>query len=143
VRDADNSGLSRNSDETIKDYFKRLMERYTVLANFYNSHAIRKRTFEYHCVKQREMDRVINASISMVGLRPHQKVKRKQRIYVGIGTGDFDATGSLHTSFLEYFVKKARPLGITILGVDEYFTSQKCVRCHEFTESLSMRAKNA
>jgi transposase len=77
----------------------------------------------------------------MVGLRPHQKVKKKQRIYVGIGTGDFDATGLLHISFLKYFVRKAKPLGMTILGVDEYFTSQKCVRCHEFTESLSMRAK--
>ncbi|KAI3655354.1 hypothetical protein MP638_005079, partial [Amoeboaphelidium occidentale] len=141
VRDAENCGLSRNSDETITIYFNRMMERYSVLANFYNSHAIRKRTFEYHCAKQREMDRVFNALISMVGLKPHQKVKKKQRIYVGIGTGDFDATGSLHTSFLEYFVRKARPLGITILGVDEYFTSQKCVRCHEFTESLSMRAK--
>jgi transposase len=77
----------------------------------------------------------------MVGLRPHQKAKKKQRIYVDIGTGDFDATGLLHISFLEYFVRKAKPLGITILGVDEYFTSQKFVRCHEFVESLSMRAK--
>ncbi|KAI3660553.1 hypothetical protein MP638_001010, partial [Amoeboaphelidium occidentale] len=141
VRDAENCGLSRLPDETITKYFNRIMERYTVLANFYNSHAIRKRTFEYHCAKQREMDRVFNALTSMVGLKPHQKVKKKQRIYVGIGTGDFGATGSLHTSFLEYFVRKARPLGITILGVDEYFTSQKCVRCHELTESLSMRAK--
>jgi hypothetical protein len=71
VRDAENSGLSRTSDETIKDYFNRIMERYTVLANFYNSHTVRKRTFEYHCAKQREMDRVFNALISMVGLKPH------------------------------------------------------------------------
>ncbi|KAI3657293.1 hypothetical protein MP638_002233 [Amoeboaphelidium occidentale] len=88
------------------------------------------------------MDRVLNALISMVGLKPNQKVKGNKRIYVGVGTGDFDSTGSFHTSFLKYFVRKAKPMGLTILGVDEYFTSQKCVRCHDFTESLSMRAKH-
>ncbi|KAI3656805.1 hypothetical protein MP638_004182 [Amoeboaphelidium occidentale] len=87
------------------------------------------------------MDRVLNALISMVGLKPHQKVKKKQRIYVGVGTGDFDPNGSFHTSFLKYFIRKVKPMGLTILGVDEYFTSQKCVRCHDFTESMSMRAK--
>ncbi|KAI3655972.1 hypothetical protein MP638_002310, partial [Amoeboaphelidium occidentale] len=79
--------------------------------------------------------------ISMVGLKPNQKVKGNKRIYVGVGTGDFDSNGSFHTSFLKYFVRKAKQMGLTILGVDEYFTSQKCVRCHEFTDSLSMRAK--
>jgi hypothetical protein len=42
---------------------------------------------------------------------------------------------------LKYFIKKAKPLGLPMLGVDEYFTSQKCVRCHDFTQSMSMKAK--
>jgi hypothetical protein len=37
----------------------------------------------------------------MVGLKLHQKVKKKHRMYDGIETGDFDATGSLHISFFE------------------------------------------
>ncbi|KAI3659068.1 hypothetical protein MP638_002087 [Amoeboaphelidium occidentale] len=141
LRDAENSVVGQVTEESDEIYFTRIMERYSTISLFYNSHAVRKRSFEYQCAMQREMDSVFYALISMVGLKPNQKVKGNKRIYVGVGTGDFDSTGSFHTSFLKYFVRKAKPMGLTILGVDEYFTSQKCVRCHDFTESLSMRAK--
>ena len=53
--------------------------------------------------------------------------------------GDFESSKSRHVMFVRYLIRKLRPLGYTIVGVNEYFTSKKCPFCEEFVEMHAMR----
>jgi hypothetical protein len=63
LKDAEKSVVEQGTEESDLNYFNRIMERYSTISQFYNSHAVRKRRFEYQCAMQREMDRVFNALI--------------------------------------------------------------------------------
>ncbi|KAF8941759.1 hypothetical protein BGZ47_007227 [Haplosporangium gracile] len=69
-----------------------------------------------------------------------------ERVVVCIGLVNFNSRTSLpfkHTKLMRHFVKRARPLGVAIVGRNEYFTSTKCPQqdCGEFLQSLHNRSK--
>ncbi|TPX39844.1 hypothetical protein SeLEV6574_g06957 [Synchytrium endobioticum] len=59
-----------------------------------------------------------------------------KNVIVAIGMGDFSSNKSRHVMFIRYLIRKLRPLGYTIVGVNEYFTSKKCPCCQEFVETI-------
>ncbi|TPX41630.1 hypothetical protein SeMB42_g05496 [Synchytrium endobioticum] len=62
-----------------------------------------------------------------------------KQVIVAIGMGDFSSAKSRHVMFIRYLIRKLRPLGYTIVGVNEYFASKKCPCCQEFVEMPAMR----
>ncbi|KAF9286133.1 hypothetical protein BGZ88_009223 [Linnemannia elongata] len=61
---------------------------------------------------------------------------------IGIGLGQFSTRSglsSLHSSFLMYFIQKARSLGYLVVGLNEYYTSKKCPACGSFVVQVDIR----
>ncbi|TPX42781.1 hypothetical protein SeMB42_g04997 [Synchytrium endobioticum] len=75
--------------------------------------------------------------------KPGESMGRKlpdgKKVIVAIGMCDFSSTQSRHVMFIRYLIRKLRPLGYTIVGVNEYYTSKKCPCCTEFVEMPAMR----
>ncbi|KAG0064302.1 hypothetical protein BGZ92_005802 [Podila epicladia] len=71
----------------------------------------------------------------MVGGSIGAEKKDDDKVIIGIGLGNFKSMSrllSLHGTFMTYFVKKAHSLGYLVLGVNEYYTSKKCLKCEKF-----------
>ncbi|TPX47788.1 hypothetical protein SeMB42_g03199 [Synchytrium endobioticum] len=66
------------------------------------------------------------------------KLSGGKKVIMAIGMGDFSSTKSRHVMFIRYLICKLRPLGYTIVGVNEYYTSKKCPCCEEFVEMPAM-----
>ncbi|TPX52064.1 hypothetical protein SeMB42_g01653 [Synchytrium endobioticum] len=75
----------------------------------------------------------------MVGESMGHKLSGGKQVIVAIGMGDFSSNKSRHVMFIRYLIRKLRPLGYTIVGVNEYYTSKKCPCCMEFVEMPAMR----
>ncbi|TPX44342.1 hypothetical protein SeLEV6574_g04542 [Synchytrium endobioticum] len=57
------------------------------------------------------------------------KLPDNKKVIVAIGLGESETKNSRHIGFTRYLIRKLKPLGYTIVGVDEYYTSQKCPCC--------------
>ena len=88
---------------------------------------------------KRELDRSINALLKMIHCSVRQKYRGRHAV-VALGNAEFsgDPT-SLHKKFAQYFGKKLKSLGIPIVLVNEYRTSQVCPRCSSQVEHPKMR----
>ena len=131
-----------DSDGPVSEKWIKWFDRYDKLSAFYNSTAVMKRRWDLEKALRGEYDRAVSGIMSMVGVdwsRP--TLNDQNRVLFVVGTGKFGSTNSLHTSFSEYFIKKVTSLGYRVLGVDEYFTSQKCPCCKQQTESIGIRVK--
>ncbi|KAF9131324.1 hypothetical protein BGW39_001935 [Mortierella sp. 14UC] len=61
---------------------------------------------------------------------------------IGVGLGKFSiksGLSSLDSTFLSFFVQKARSLGHLVVGLNEYYTSKKCPCCGLFVAQITMR----
>ena len=63
------------------------------------------------------------------------------RFINGFGNAAFQFGANPHSSFETFAVQGLQSLGLT-MALDEYFTFQKCPRCHDFVESVGMRVKH-
>ncbi|TPX50126.1 hypothetical protein SeLEV6574_g01084 [Synchytrium endobioticum] len=77
--------------------------------------------------------------VNMVDESMGHKLSGDKQVIVAIGMGDFSSAKSRHVMFIRYLIRKLRPLGYTIVGVNEYYTSKKCPCCQEFVEMPAMR----
>ncbi|KAF9992821.1 hypothetical protein BGZ79_002596 [Entomortierella chlamydospora] len=71
------------------------------------------------------------SGLRMVGGSTSEKRKSRFRSTSGLS--------SLHGTFEDYFIHKARPLGYVVVGIREYYTSKKWPMCRKFvcqTESI-------
>ncbi|KAG0195786.1 hypothetical protein BGX28_000635, partial [Mortierella sp. GBA30] len=107
------------------------------LDNFYNSNNFRfkRRKMYARAARKEEYYRLTDALLRMVGGSIGAKKKDEDKVVIGIGLGDFQSTSrlsSLDGTFMGYFIQKARSLGYLVVGVNEYYTSQKCPTCQKF-----------
>ncbi|KAF9991424.1 hypothetical protein BGZ80_009138, partial [Entomortierella chlamydospora] len=61
----------------------------------------------------------------MVGGTIGEKRKPENKVIIGIGLGDFKSNiklSSLHDTFGNFFINKARVLGYLVVGVNEFYT---------------------
>ncbi|KAG0294208.1 hypothetical protein BGZ98_001851, partial [Dissophora globulifera] len=109
----------RGPDASIEQYVQQLemVERH--LSNFYNgSNRLYQR--------------------GSIGARRDEK----NMAVIGVGLGQFSSCSrlsSLHTSFQRFFVPLARSLGYIVIGVNEFYPSKKCPRCHVFVAQRTIR----
>jgi hypothetical protein len=80
---------------------------------------------------------MVEEVVGLLGLSSSGRNAREKldtaAICVGTRPEDFSSSvggsPSLHTVFEKHLVRKLRGLGVTVLGVDEYFTPQLCPCC--------------
>ena len=110
------------------------------LFDFYNTPDLKKFRRLSERKKQKFYDLMFTACLQMVDMRPNQRVDTLDRHIVFVfGLGKFKThhgLPSLHYRFMRYIVKKARAIGITCVGCDEFFTSQTCPHCLGYAEKI-------
>ncbi|GJJ76335.1 hypothetical protein EMPS_10900 [Entomortierella parvispora] len=85
---------------------------------------------------------VANRLLELVGGSLGAKQEDGNKVIIGIGLGQFSSSmrlTTLHSSFETYFVQQARSLGYIVVGVNEYYTSQRCPVCTEFVGQVDLR----
>ncbi|KAF8931278.1 hypothetical protein BGZ58_007727 [Dissophora ornata] len=106
------------------------------LDNFYNHDALYKKySWDAQKAKAEEFRRVADSLLKMIGGSIGARRKEDDKVIIGVGLGKFSSTTrltSLHTSFQSFFVQKARSLGYLVVGINEFYTSQKCPTCEQF-----------
>ncbi|TPX41671.1 hypothetical protein SeLEV6574_g05976 [Synchytrium endobioticum] len=126
-------GIERQCTKSANDgwpaFMKAFVIAYDELHRHYGGKRNMKRSWDTAKAKQGEMDRVLEGLVRMVGETMGNKLPDKKKVIVAIGLGEFETKNSRHIGFTRYLIRKLKPLGYTIVGVDEYYTSQKCPCC--------------
>ncbi|KAG0013068.1 hypothetical protein BGZ81_001246 [Podila clonocystis] len=71
----------------------------------------------------------------MVGGSIGERIRQDQEVVIANDLAKFvskNGSPSLDGSFQDFFVRKARSLGYTVVGVNEYYTSQRFPDCEGF-----------
>ncbi|KAF9165033.1 Elongation of fatty acids protein 2 [Actinomortierella ambigua] len=125
------------------------------LDDFYNKgFRFKKHTWDASRAKQEEYNKIANALLKSVGGNIGTKRAEDNHVIIAVGLSKFQTkTGlsSLDGTFGRYFLRgqpancgthlvfKARSLGYIVVGVNEYYTSQKCPRCQDFIGRITYR----
>ncbi|KAF8945173.1 hypothetical protein BGZ47_003134 [Haplosporangium gracile] len=95
---------------------------------------VRARQYEYQLLADRLFG-ILGGSIG-------RRYDSSNPALIGVGLGQFSVKSglsSLHSTFLNYFIQKARSLGYIVVGLNEYYTSKKCPHCGHFVAQVSPR----
>ncbi|TPX42511.1 hypothetical protein SeLEV6574_g05574 [Synchytrium endobioticum] len=130
---------TKSADDGWPAFMKAFVIAYDELHCHYGGKCYMKRSWDAAKAKQGEMDRALEGLVRMVGETMGNKLPDKKKVIVAIGLGEFETTNSRHIGFTRYLIRKLKPLGYTIVGVDEYYTSQKCPCCGGYVERQAMR----
>ncbi|TPX30036.1 hypothetical protein SeLEV6574_g08643, partial [Synchytrium endobioticum] len=120
---------TKSADDGWPAFMKAFVIAYDELHCHYGGKSYMKRSWDAAKAKQGEMDRALEGLVRMVGETMGNKLPDKKKVIVAIGLGEFETKNSRHIGFTRYLIRKLKPLGYTIVGVDEYYTSQKCPCC--------------
>ncbi|TPX38711.1 hypothetical protein SeLEV6574_g07680 [Synchytrium endobioticum] len=120
---------TKSADDGWPVFMKAFVIAYDELHCHYGGKSYMKRSWNTAKAKQGEMDRALEGLVRMVGETMGNKLPDKKKVIVAIGLGEFETMNSRHIGFTRYLIRKLKPLGYTIVGVDEYYTSQKCPCC--------------
>ena len=114
------------------------------LSAFYNRRIVKYRKWQLELASKSVLDKSVNELLQMVGCKSGKKWNFNDGIgpIVGVGLGQFRFhQQSLHAKFAKYFTQKARSIGVVVVGVNEYYTSQKCPRCLSKLYEVDRRVK--
>ncbi|KAF8929937.1 hypothetical protein BGZ47_000819 [Haplosporangium gracile] len=121
----------------LKEVEHRLLEFYGGRDQQYKRHKWdmeRALHYEYQLIA----DRLLGIVGGSVG-RPRDP---SNAVLIGVGLSKFNTRSglsSLDSSFLSFFVQKARSLGYIVVGLNEYYTSKKCPHCGLFVAQVTLR----
>ncbi|KAG9070416.1 hypothetical protein KI688_009753 [Linnemannia hyalina] len=116
---------------------ERLLKFYAGLDQLYKRHKWdkeRARQYEYQLLADRLLG-IVGGSIG----RRYDPVNP---VLIGVGLGKFSirsGLSSLDSTFLSFFVQKARSLGYLVVGLNGYYTSKKCPHCGLFVAQVTLR----
>ena len=118
--------------------------RYKALSAFYNSRQQMKKAWDHKKARLGEFDRAFKAMLQCAGFSRKKKHagKSKDQFIFGFGNAAFQFGANTHTSFERFAVLRLQSLGLKVVAVNEYFTFQKCLRCHDFVDSVGVRVKH-
>ncbi|KAG9060844.1 hypothetical protein KI688_007913 [Linnemannia hyalina] len=94
----------------------------------------RARQYEYQLLADRLLG-IVGGSIG-------RRYDPANPVLIGVGLGKFSiksGLSSLDSTFLSFFVQKARSLGYLVVGLNEYYTSKKCPHCGLFVALVTLR----
>ncbi|TPX53466.1 hypothetical protein SeMB42_g00759 [Synchytrium endobioticum] len=130
---------TKSDQETWAVFRKRFVRPYEIARAYYRTNKYKRKRWDADKAKRGELDRVLEGIVNMVDESMGHKLSGGIKVIVTIGMCDFSSTQSRHVMFIRYLFRKLRPLGYTIVGVNEYFTSKKCPCGTEFVEMPAMR----
>ncbi|TPX49699.1 hypothetical protein SeLEV6574_g01338 [Synchytrium endobioticum] len=128
---------TRSHQETWAESLRRFVTSYDVARAYYSTKKYKRKRWDAGKAKRGELDRVLEGNVKMVGESMGHKLSGGKKVIVAIGMGDFSSAKSCHVMFIRYLIRKLRPLGYTIVGVNEYYTSTKYPCCKEFVRLKS------
>jgi hypothetical protein len=114
------------------------------LSAFYNRHIVKYRKWQLRLATKQVMDQCVEELLNMVGCSSGRPWDFSNGIgpIIGIGMGQFRFHQfSKHALFAKYLTQKARAIGVVVVGVDEFYTSQKCPRCLSRLYEVDRRVK--
>ncbi|TPX52033.1 hypothetical protein SeMB42_g01678 [Synchytrium endobioticum] len=126
-------------EETWAEFLERFVISYDIARAYYSTKRYKRKRWDADKAERGELDRVLEGIVNMVDESMGHKLSGGKKVIVAIGMGDFSSTKSRHVMFIRYLIRKLRPLGYTIVAVNEYYTSKKCPCCEEFVEMPAMR----
>ncbi|KAG0274828.1 hypothetical protein BGZ96_004069 [Linnemannia gamsii] len=126
-----------NYSAELKRVEEKLLEFYGGRDNLYKRHKWdmeRARQYEYQLLA----DRLLGVVGGSIGCR----YDPANPVVIGVGLGKFSiksGLSSLDSTFLSFFIQKARSLGYLVVGLNEYYTSKKCPCCGLFVAQVTLR----
>ena len=114
------------------------------LSAFYNRRIMKYRKWQLKLASKKVLDSSVDELLQMVGCSSGKRWDFNNGIgpVIGIGLGQFRFhQDSVHAKFAKYLTQKARAIGIVVVGVNEYYTSQKCPRCLSRLYEVDRRVK--
>ncbi|TPX39501.1 hypothetical protein SeLEV6574_g07166 [Synchytrium endobioticum] len=111
--------------ETSAVFLERFVISYDIARAYCSTEKYKRKRWDADKAKRGELDRVLEGIVEMVGESMGHKLSGDKQVIVAIGMGDFSSTKSRHVMFIKYLIRKLRPLGYTIVGVNEYYKSKK------------------
>ncbi|TPX44353.1 hypothetical protein SeMB42_g04365 [Synchytrium endobioticum] len=130
---------TKSDQETWAVFLRRFVTSYDIARTYYSFTKYKRKRWDADKAKRGELDRVLEGIVNMVDESMGHKLSGDKQVIVAIRMGDFSSTKSRHVMFTRYLIRKLRPLGYTIVGVNQYYTSNKCPCCTEFVEMPAMR----
>ncbi|TPX42742.1 hypothetical protein SeMB42_g05002 [Synchytrium endobioticum] len=130
---------TKSDQETWAEFLERFVTSNDIARTYYSSKKYKRKRWDADKAKRGELDRVLEGIVNMVAESMGHKLSGGKQVIVAIGMGDFSSAKSRHVMFIRYLIRKLRPLGYTIVGVNEYYTSKKGRCCMEFVEMPAMR----
>ncbi|KAJ3377233.1 hypothetical protein HDU92_008514, partial [Lobulomyces angularis] len=117
------------------------------LMNFYSSKTNLSHVWKSKKVQQSTYDKLFRDMLALADIPNNRKLTEFEINSVLFVFGDADFSTfrglpSLHTTFQEFFIKKARALGLNVVGCDEHYTSQTCPICLKQLSSIGLRIKH-
>jgi hypothetical protein len=105
------------------------------ISEFHNTRLMKYRKWQMKLALKKVMDKAIQELLQVIGCDSRSKWNFNDGIgpVIGIGLGKFRFhQDSVHAKFAKYLTQKARAIGIVVVGINEYYTSQKCPSCGAF-----------
>ncbi|KAF9107457.1 hypothetical protein BGX29_006324 [Mortierella sp. GBA35] len=114
------------------------------LLEFYNGDNNRYKRYQWDLrrARQEEYSAIANRLLSIVDGSIGRIKDKSDPVLIGVGLGQFDSRirlSSLDSTFLLFFIQKARSLGYIVVGLNKFYTSKKCPICHEFVAQVTLR----
>ncbi|KAF9943624.1 hypothetical protein BGZ70_005698, partial [Mortierella alpina] len=114
-------------DASVINYVKELEKVEGRLERFYNGDNMMYTRHKWDSKRAKDSEFLVlaNSLLKAVGGNVGEMRKDSNKVVIAIGLGQFSGTPgltSLHSSFLSYFVRKARSLGYIVIGVNEYYS---------------------
>ncbi|KAG0349541.1 hypothetical protein BGZ54_004335, partial [Gamsiella multidivaricata] len=134
----------KGAEASVSSHIKHREKHYEALNNFYNgnNYQFKKHTWDARRAKQEEYAKVANALLKAVGGSIGAKKADDNHVVIAVGLSKFQTKAglaSLDSTFSKYFIQMARSLGYISIGVNEFYTSQKCPRCENFIGRITVR----
>ncbi|KAG0303308.1 hypothetical protein BGZ97_001957 [Linnemannia gamsii] len=134
----------RGQEASVVNYIKDLESVETRLLQFYSGGDNRydRHVWDMERARHVEFQMMADQLLKIVGGGIGVRYDPSKPALIGIGLGQFltrSGLSSLHSSFLSYFIQKARSLGYLVVGLNEFYTSKKCPGCGLFVCQVDMR----
>lgn len=146
VSDMENNLTGRSSTNlgNFKSYVLQRIDENFRLYKYYNSVNMKYRKWQLKVAMKSLLDGAVRNLLALANCDGCNKWDNKDGLspIICFGLGQFRFhPDSLHAKFISYFTVKARAMGLTVVGANEYYTSQKCPSCGRFIHEINDRVK--
>ncbi|KAG9065426.1 hypothetical protein KI688_002751 [Linnemannia hyalina] len=134
----------KGQGSSVINYVQELKRVEECLQKFYagSGNLYKRQKWDMERARDYEYQLIANRLLGIVGGSLGERYDPSNPVLIGVGLGNFSITSglsALNSTFLSYFIQKARSLGYIIVGLNEYYTSKKCPHCGHFIAQVTLR----